>query len=142
MEVNENTITGSSASSGKDGESQQLSSFQSQSWIEETLQWDFNTIWKMSEIHSVFNGLPILKNVGITTAIDHPHLSQGGNIKKLYPVSNGISIETATAMPVAIYTVSGQKIYQAVISGNKEIHLDKGIYVVCAHKESKKIIVQ
>jgi len=39
-----------------------ISSFQSQSWIEENLKWDFSEIWKMSDINSVFKGFPIFKN--------------------------------------------------------------------------------
>jgi uncharacterized repeat protein (TIGR02543 family) len=46
----------------KHGKDTSLSSFQSQSWIETNLDWDFDTVWKMSSSNSTNKGLPIFKN--------------------------------------------------------------------------------
>jgi len=45
-------------------------------------------------------------------------------------------------MPVSVYNLSGQKIYQSIINGNEEIRLDKGVYVVKVDNGSEKIIVK
>ncbi|GHT19214.1 hypothetical protein AGMMS4957_02980 [Bacteroidia bacterium] len=60
------TINGSVVSSTdvyeKHGGGETISSFQSQSWIETNLAWDFNVVWKMTSSGSVNYGLPIFKN--------------------------------------------------------------------------------
>jgi hypothetical protein len=58
----------------------------------------------------------------------------------IHPTANGISIETAETVSVSIYTISGQKVYQSQVNGHTEIRLPKGIYIVNANNESKKII--
>jgi hypothetical protein len=60
----------------------------------------------------------------------------------IHSVSNGIAIETKETIPVAVYNVFGQKIYESLINGSREINLNKGIYVVKAKKESQKVIVK
>jgi hypothetical protein len=60
----------------------------------------------------------------------------------IYPVSTGISIETKEMTPVSIFNISGQKVFQSQINGNKEINLYKGIYIVKANSESQKILVK
>ena len=55
--------------------------------------------------------------------------------------SNGILIETKEPMPVSIYNLSGQKVYESLIAGNAEIGLDKGIYIVKTKNESVKVVV-
>jgi hypothetical protein len=57
-------------------------------------------------------------------------------------VSNGIVIETKEAIPVAVYNIFGQKIHESLINGNREINLNKGVYIVKAKKESQKVIVK
>ncbi len=54
---------------------------------------------------------------------------------------NGITIETKEQLPVSIYNLSGQKIYESIIAGNTEIQLDKGIYIVRANNTSAKVVV-
>jgi hypothetical protein len=60
MTINNSTVNSTDAGS-KDGADASMSNFQSQSWIQSFLGWDFGTIWKMSEIESVNRGLPIFK---------------------------------------------------------------------------------
>jgi hypothetical protein len=55
--------------------------------------------------------------------------------------SNAIVIEAKEQTDVSIYNLMGQKVYQSVINGNAEIHLNKGIYIVRMNNESTKIIV-
>jgi hypothetical protein len=50
-------------------------------------------------------------------------------------------IETKEQTDVSIYNLTGQKVYQSVITGNTEIRLNKGIYIVRMNNESTKIIV-
>ena len=57
-------------------------------------------------------------------------------------ISNGIAIETKEQMPVTVYNLSGQKVYQNVVSGNVEICLNKGVYILKINDESEKVIVK
>ena len=61
------------------------------------------------------------------------------NIKS---VSNGIVVETTEQMPVSVYTISGQIIYQTIANGKAEIPLNKGIYIVRVNNGSQKVIVK
>ena len=58
------------------------------------------------------------------------------------PFSNGITIEAKEQIPVSVYNLFGQKVYQSVIIGHVEIPLNKGVYVVKVNNESKKLIVK
>jgi hypothetical protein len=61
-----------------DGKSAPFSSFQSQQWIEqnmsyigeETYNWDFNNVWRMSESYSDYKGLPVLRNTKYPKSIN------------------------------------------------------------------------
>ena len=60
----------------------------------------------------------------------------------VHSIANGISIETKEQMSVSVYNLSGQKVYQSIINGNTEINLRKGVYIVCANNENRKVIVK
>jgi hypothetical protein len=60
----------------------------------------------------------------------------------LKTISNGLSIETQETTPIAVFTISGQTVYQSNINGHAEISLDKGIYIVRIKNESQKIVVR
>jgi uncharacterized protein YjdB len=64
------------------------------------------------------------------------------NIISIHSVSNGIVIETKAAIPIAIFNIAGQKVYQSVVDGNAEISLNKGVYIVRVDNESQKVIVK
>ena len=57
-------------------------------------------------------------------------------------VANGISIETQEITPIAIYTIVGQKVYQADINGQVNIALDQGIYIVKTENNNRKVSVK
>jgi hypothetical protein len=57
-------------------------------------------------------------------------------------IANGIVIETKETLPVAVYNISGQKVHQSIITGSREINLQKGVYIVRVNKESQKVIVK
>ncbi|MDR0541383.1 MAG: T9SS type A sorting domain-containing protein [Dysgonamonadaceae bacterium] len=142
MTVNGRTIDGSPTSSSESGKSQLLATFQSQSWIEETLGWDFTNIWKMSASNSIYGGLPIFKNqVDKATGIDNIVANKTENIK-IYSAPNGITLETKEATSVSVFNIAGQKVHQSTVDGNAEIHLTKGIYIVRVSDESRKVIVK
>jgi len=56
-------------------------------------------------------------------------------------VPTGIVVESNETIPVFIYSVSGQKVYESSIQGNKQISLNKGIYIVKAGETIRKIAV-
>jgi hypothetical protein len=119
-----------------------LATFQSQSWIEETLGWNFMNIWKMSASNSIYGGLPIFKNQqNLTTNIDNIAVNKTENIK-IYSAPNGIALETKEATSVSVFNIAGQKVHQSVVNGSATISLNKGVYIVSVGSESRKVIVK
>jgi len=57
-----------------------------------------------------------------------------------YP--NGISIKAEQPTTIYIFSMSGQKVYEAKIQGTENITLNKGIYVVRVGNESQKIAIR
>lgn len=55
---------------------------------------------------------------------------------------NGIYIEAKEEVPIIIYDISGKQVFQSVISENKEIYLDKGIYIIKVKDSTQKVIVK
>jgi len=58
--INGSTVS-SSDNRSKEGADTPLSSFQSESWIKTNLGWDFDNVWEMSDMNSIYQGLPILR---------------------------------------------------------------------------------
>jgi hypothetical protein len=71
-----------------------------------------------------------------TTANDITRPAAGIVIKS---APGGISVGTPEATPVAVYTLSGLEVHRSVINGNAEISLARGIYIVRAGDESRKV---
>jgi len=55
---------------------------------------------------------------------------------------NGISVESNEMIPVVVYSVAGQKVYESNIQGNMQINLNKGIYIIKTGEAANKIIVR
>ena len=113
LSVNGSTVSSSDATS-KDGADAALSNLQSQSWIQSTLSWDFNTVWQMSAAVSAFQGFPALQNTTHDINLTITALSS----------KNG-SISPSGDSPIAVggsktYTITpnaGFQIYQVMIDG-------------------------
>jgi len=61
---------------------------------------------------------------------------------RIKSIANGITIETKETMPVSVFNLRGQKVYQSVINGNTEIPLNKGVYIVNVNNRSEKVIIK
>jgi hypothetical protein len=61
---------------------------------------------------------------------------------KLYTENGSLHIETAEATQVAVYTLTGQRKYEKVVSGNASIGLAKGLYIVKAGNKTRKVILK
>ena len=61
---------------------------------------------------------------------------------QLHATSNGILIETREEVQFAVFSVSGQLLYQSAVFGSREIALPAGVYVVRVNGESEKVIVR
>jgi hypothetical protein len=57
-------------------------------------------------------------------------------------ISNGIAIVAKEQTPVSVYNLSGQKVYQSVITGNVEIRLNKGVYILRVNNKSQKVVIK
>jgi len=110
MQINSATRSSQNANS-KDGKDENIASFQLQSWIEENVEWDFDEIWEMSIINSIFQGFPIFKNqtdLGITS-IETPKLEEKRDIV-VYPnpAKDYFSIQSDKPVEkIEIYNSSG-----------------------------------
>jgi hypothetical protein len=68
--------------------------------------------------------------------------STGKDETVIRPASGGILIETQTPVPVSVYSVSGQKVYESLATGSKKIDLPNGLYIVKINNISKKTVVR
>lgn len=65
---------------------------------------------------------------------------QTGNVA-IYAANGNLTVAGAEGETVRVYAVSGALVYEAVASGNETISLEKGMYIVVAGKEVKKVIL-
>ena len=56
--------------------------------------------------------------------------------------SNGICIKTDKLINVAVFSITGQKVFSTEVQGEVNISLAKGIYIVTAGNESRKTVVR
>ena len=59
----------------------------------------------------------------------------------IYAANGNLTVAGAEGETVRVYAVSGALVYEAVASGNETISLEKGMYIVVAGKEVKKVIL-
>jgi hypothetical protein len=104
-----------------------------------------NTLYVPKGSKSLYEQAPVWKDFGSIiekasgiTAIDRINK----DAIEIKPVSNGISIASNGIIPVSIYNILGQKVYQSILTGKKEIPLEKGIYIVKTDKESVKVLIK
>ena len=71
------------------------------------------------------------------TSIDTIHK----NVASIRSTPVGITVESNEGIPVFVYSLSGQKVYESNVQGNRQIRLNKGIYIVKAGETVKKVIV-
>jgi hypothetical protein len=131
-------INGSTKSSqdpmSANGKNASLSDFQSQSWITQNLAWDFNEIWTMSNINSIYQGLPVLRGFNNTTNIP-PIAVQDTKTVSVYPnpAKHDLFIQSDSPIEkVEIYNPSGLRVLAEDNFAEKIAvsHLADGIYFV------------
>jgi hypothetical protein len=117
MLVNGKTIS-SQDPTDRHGKDADFSDFQSQSWIEENLNWDFNTDWEMSDINSPNQGLPILRQQYFTAI---PTISTEN--KQLHNIRYFNLQGKALSMPPVgeVFVESGENSYGKIVSRKKFI---------------------
>ena len=143
--VNDVAINSTNANS-KDGKDvDDIAPFQSQEWIENNIQWDFDDVWKMSDVNSIFNGLPIFKsqediptgNVGvISVQTDAISIYPNPANQYLY-INSDISIKG-----VELYNVTGNLVLNKTndVNNINVISLIDGIYYLQIHTDNKTIV--
>ena len=82
MEVNGSTIN-SSNESDPNGAGTSLENFQSQSWIQNQLGWDFDAVWQMSQGSSVNQGFPVFRNTD--KPVNYTITAKAGNNGSISP---------------------------------------------------------
>ena len=139
MQINDVTSSSQDANS-KDGKDENIASFQLQSWIEENVEWDFDKIWEMSIINSIFQGFPIFKNQtnwGLIS-IETPKLEEKRDIV-VYPnpASNRLHITGYNIQKSASYSIfnlTGRAMMQGQLVGETTVinveALPAGVYFI------------
>ncbi|MDR1562774.1 MAG: leucine-rich repeat domain-containing protein [Dysgonamonadaceae bacterium] len=83
---------------------------------------EFKTIKEKSEITAI-------------EAIDEDEIS-------IAMIPSGIIIRTDKALPASIYSLTGQKEHESIITGQKEISLPQGIHIFRVGERSGKIVIR
>ena len=108
MQINGEAKNSEDANSSE-GKDATLSNFQSQSWIETNLGWDFDNVWEMSDISSANQGLPVFKKSSAPTSIE----------EILYKIS--------LSSVIGYYSITGTKLPKAPEKGMYIILYDNGM---------------
>ena len=139
-----NAIASSEDATSKDGKDAPFSSFTNQSWIEENLGWDFDKVWKMSDINDpVYKGLPVLRKSSESST---PLVVSSGKSVTIYPnpVSTSFQIQGITGKtPLTITDISGKIVLKQTAHSNEIIsveHLPEGIYNIRVADETVKMV--
>jgi len=110
----------------------------SQNLYQNTLGWDFSYIWEMVDGVSY----PTLSWSNLTTAVNQSNDKQNWSI---CPSNTGITVSANEGLSLSIFEITGRLIYNANISGQVNIPLNKGTYLVKAlgagNESSRKVIV-
>jgi len=64
------------------------------------------------------------------------------NPVRIYPVANGLQIETDQPLMVSVYNTLGALVTTRMVTGKETISLPQGIYIVRIEKEACKVIVR
>ena len=138
-----NAIVSSEDATSKDGKDALFSSFTNQSWIEENLGWDFDNVWKMSDINDpVYKGLPVLRKESNSTTF----VVSSGKSVTIYPnpASTSLRIQgIAGKTPLTITDISGKIVLKRTVHSNEIIsveHLPEGIYNIRVADETVKMV--
>jgi hypothetical protein len=148
------TLNGVTASSNdansRDGKDATLANFQTQSWIQANLQWNFQTEWEMSNMNDpVHKGLPILRGIdnGVGIPVVRPNESVLVDVFP-NPAKNELFFTSDHSIEkVEIYTQSGILALTDKAPGGKidVSRLAAGVYFVRVYVnggvEIRKVIV-
>jgi hypothetical protein len=146
--LNGSTVSSNDANS-KDGKDATLANFQTQSWIQANLPWNFQTVWEMSTVNDpVHKGLPILK--GMDNVVGIPAIRpEASVVVDVYPNPAKDELFFTSDTPirrVEIGQLSGARVVvkENVGQGIHISHLPNGTYLVRIYTDAgavtKKII--
>ncbi len=136
------SIVGSQDANNVNGKDEVISSFQSQQWIKENLGWDFDNIWGMSAISSIYEGLPIFRSQSSTTGAENVKASSANVIIYPNPTKDIIFIQTDELIKrVELYNSNGIMVKSQ--QSGKELnisHLPPSIYFLSIYVNNNTII--
>jgi hypothetical protein len=146
--LNGSTVSSSDANS-RDGKDATLVNFQTQSWLQSNLGWDFQTVWEMSNVNDpAHKGLPILKGMDNVVGIPvvRPDTSVSVDVYPNPAKDELFFIADTPIRRVEIGQLSGARVVvkEDVGQGIHISHLPNGTYLVRIYTEAgavtKKII--
>ena len=61
---------------------------------------------------------------------------------KVYAVQNGVVIESSVSIPVNVYSISGNLLYEGLSDNKSYIELEQGLYIVKAGDVTTKVVIK
>ena len=61
---------------------------------------------------------------------------------KVYAVQNGVVIESSGSIPVNVYSISGNLLYEGLSDNKSYIELEQGLYIVKAGDVTTKVVIK
>jgi hypothetical protein len=114
MTVNGSTIS-SSNTTDINGSGTSLANFKSQSWIQNTLKWDFGSVWQMSSSGSANQGFPVFRSGA--KPVSYTITAKAGNNGSISSAGD-TKVSQGGSMTYSFIPHSGFELYQVLIDNN------------------------
>ena len=112
-----------------------LAVFSNQDFYQNTLGWDFNTIWKIEDgkVYPVFKTTPLSGEPVLHSE------SANWSIKR---VQQGVNIIANSPVAIHVHDLTGRLVYAAVIQDEMLIPLQQGVYLIYAYAAGRKFALK
>ena len=107
----------------------------------------FSSVWN-ANLHipkgtlSTYQNAPVWQNFNLVERAETSVDIVENDSVNLFTTANGIFVDAKETVQITVYNLLGQKMYQSVVFGSREIALPAGIYIVNVNGQSQKLIVR
>jgi|GEM_PF-211582 len=105
--------------------------FSNQNFYQNTLGWDFNTIWKMQD----GKDYPVLTTTRLSS---NPALNNDKAGWSIEIIQHGVKVIANLPVAIQIHDITGKIVYSSVIQNGGIIPLQQGVYIISSNEAGKR----